>query len=41
MMDFGKETQGRVMVFRYGLMELNIKVNGQITRPKEKENLFM
>jgi len=40
-MDNGKETFDKVKVFKYGLMEPSIKVNGIIIKPKEKANLHM
>lgn len=39
-MDSGWVMYGVGMVFRYGLMELNMKVNGRTERPTAKVDLF-
>lgn len=41
MMENGMGISGRDMVFRFGLMEPNTKVNGSTTKPREKANLHM
>lgn len=37
-MESGKETSGRAPVSKSGLMELNMRANGSITKPKGKES---